>query len=117
MNRIKQARLAAKLSQKYVALTLGIAAPSVSNWETGKTTPTVENLQQLSSLFGVSVDYLLGAEDATVPQADEQESEEEKTPLAERMKELLDLAEELDDDDMAMLRAYLAVKKRQKKWR
>ena len=63
MNRIKECRINAKMSQKFVAVTLGIAAPSVSNWESGKTQPTPENLKRLAALFGVSVDYLIGRAD------------------------------------------------------
>lgn len=69
MNRIKQARMAAGMSQKYVAMELGVAGPSVSNWESGKTKPTQENIKALASLFGVSVDYLLGRDDAPSPPA------------------------------------------------
>ena len=60
MNRIKAARKAAGMSQKYVAMTLGVKGPSVSNWESGKTMPTPDNLSALAKLFGVTVDYLLG---------------------------------------------------------
>lgn len=67
MNRIKQARMAAGMSQKYVAMELGVAGPSVSNWESGKTKPTQENIKALASLFGVSVDYLLGRDDLVEP--------------------------------------------------
>ena len=67
MNRIKQARIAAGMSQKYVAMELGVAGPSVSNWESGKTKPTQENIKALANLFGVSVDYLLGRDDAPSP--------------------------------------------------
>ena len=63
MNKIKEARKAAGLSQKYVALALGVAGPSVSNWESGKTQPTPENLKALANLFNVSVDYLLGLDE------------------------------------------------------
>lgn len=62
MNRIKEARIAAGLSQKYVAMSLGVAGPSVSNWESGKTKPTPENLKALSDLLHVSIDYLLGVD-------------------------------------------------------
>lgn len=62
MNRIKEARKSAGLSQKYVAMTLGVAGPSVSNWESGKTKPTPENYAALARLFDVSVDYLMGIE-------------------------------------------------------
>lgn len=63
MNNIKKARVAAGLSQKYVAATLNVAGPSVSNWENGKTNPTPENLSALADLFNVSVDYLMGREE------------------------------------------------------
>lgn len=60
MTRLRECRERAGLSQKYVALTFGVAPPSVANWERGKTNPTYENMARLSDLYGVSVDYLLG---------------------------------------------------------
>lgn len=63
MTRLRECRENANLSQKYVALTLGIAAPSVANWERGKTNPSHENIVKLADLYGVSIDYLLGRAD------------------------------------------------------
>lgn len=60
MTRLRECRENAGLSQKYVALTLGVAAPSVANWERGKTNPTQENILKLADLYRVTVDYLLG---------------------------------------------------------
>lgn len=60
MTRLKECRERARFTQKQVAVTLGIAAPSVANWESGKTNPAHENLVRLADLYGVSVDYLLG---------------------------------------------------------
>lgn len=60
MMRLKEAREKAGYSQKQVALMLGIAGPSVSNWERGKTSPTHENLVRLASLYHVSMDYIVG---------------------------------------------------------
>ena len=57
-NRIKQCRERANLSQKYVAHVLGVAAPSVSNWESGKTKPTMKNFIGLAKLFDVPVEYI-----------------------------------------------------------
>lgn len=62
--RFREAREAAGLSQKYVAITLGVKPPNVSRWEAGTTWPTIENLMALSKLYGVSVDYLLGCGEA-----------------------------------------------------
>lgn len=60
MNRIKECRMKKGMSQKYVALSLGVAPPSVCTWESGKTQPSRENVAALADLFGVTVDYLLG---------------------------------------------------------
>lgn len=70
MNKFKECRLQAGLSQKFVAKTLKVASPSVSNWESGKTMPTPENLAALASLYGVSVDYLLGRDEPSTPAED-----------------------------------------------
>ena len=60
MYRFKECREAKGFSQKYVALSLDVKAPSVSEWENGKSNPTLENLIALSNLLGVSCDELLG---------------------------------------------------------
>ena len=60
MYRFKECREAKGFSQKYVALSLGVKPPSISDWEKGKTKPTIENLIALSDLLQVSCDELLG---------------------------------------------------------
>jgi len=59
---MKIARENAGLSQKQVALEIGVSAPTVSDWEAGKIYPSVKNLMLLSKLFCVTTDYLLGIE-------------------------------------------------------
>ncbi len=56
---IKKARINAGLSQKQVALELGVSAPTVSDWESGKIYPSAKNLIFLARLLNTSVDYLL----------------------------------------------------------
>lgn len=63
MMRLRECREKANLSQKYVAISLGIAAPSVANWERDKTKPSLDNAIQLADLYEVSLDYLLGRSD------------------------------------------------------
>lgn len=75
MNRIKECRINSKMSQKFVAVSLGVAAPSVSNWESGKTQPTPENFKRLADLFGVTVDYLIGQTDELQEIKNAQQSE------------------------------------------
>lgn len=62
MNSIKIARTNAGLSQKEVAITLGVSVPTVSDWESGKKFPSGKNLVKLAQLLKVSTDYLLGLE-------------------------------------------------------
>lgn len=88
MTRLKECREKAGLSQKYVALTLGVAAPSVSNWERGKTTPTPENMIQLADLYNVSLDYLLNRTDE--PHEAEQEDTTLKTAEARTVSGWMD---------------------------
>ena len=62
MNRYKECRLANDMSQKYVALSVGVSPPMVSQWESGVKKPSKETLLKLADLFNVSTDYLLGRE-------------------------------------------------------
>ncbi len=48
------------LSQQQLAALLGVAPQTVSKWETGVTFPDIALLPQLSGIFGVSVDELMG---------------------------------------------------------
>ena len=68
-NNFKEARELCELSQKYVSVELGVSAPTVSEWESGRKTPTVENLLKLKDLYGTTVDYLLGLTDDPGAQA------------------------------------------------
>lgn len=92
MNRIKQCREKSNLSQKYVAVALGVAAPSVSNWESGKTKPTMENYINLAKLFCVSVEYLLGVDEdasAVSNSINQEKSEINPKHLDSRLVELI----------------------------
>lgn len=60
MNRFKQARMDAGLSQKSAAISLGVKPPSMSDWENGKAMPTYDHLMDMASLYNVSIEYLLG---------------------------------------------------------
>ena len=47
------------LSQEDLALMLTITRQAVSRWEQNESIPDVENITRLSTIFGVSTDYLL----------------------------------------------------------
>ncbi len=61
--RLKQLRTKAGLTQKQLSQEIGIAQNTLSYWEQGRYDIDNESLLRLSSLFGVSVDYLLGKSD------------------------------------------------------
>lgn len=64
MTRIRECREACGMSQKYVAISVGVSPPTVSMWESGVKEPTRENLIKLADLFDVSIDYLVGRDGA-----------------------------------------------------
>ena len=55
------------MSQEDLAAALGVSRQTVSRWEVGSALPDAENLLQLSLLFKVSADYLLGLVDVPRP--------------------------------------------------
>ena len=64
MNNIKSARERAGISQKELAISMGVAQPTVSNWENGGRAPMGKNLSKLAELLGCSTDFLLGKTDS-----------------------------------------------------
>lgn len=63
MNNIKIARTNACLSQKEIAITLGVSVPTVSDWESGKKFPSGKNLVKLAQVLHTTTDFLLGCEE------------------------------------------------------
>ena len=61
--KIALCRKKAGMSQEALAAELNISRQAVSRWETGEATPDTDKVVQLSRLFGVTTDYLLGRED------------------------------------------------------
>ena len=61
--RIKNLREVRKLSQGDVATKLNLENATISGYERGVTTPSVEVLRSLALFYNVSADYLLGLTD------------------------------------------------------
>lgn len=57
-NRISELRKAKGYTQEYVAEQLGVSRQAVSKWEQNQTSPDTKNLIALSSLLGVSIEFL-----------------------------------------------------------
>ena len=56
---LKQHRVECKMTQEFVAETLGVSRQAVSKWESGVSDPSTTNLMALAKLFGVSAEDLL----------------------------------------------------------
>ena len=59
-NRIKDLREDRDLRQSDLAAATGIDQRTISNYETGKTSPDAYALIKLADFFDVSIDYLVG---------------------------------------------------------
>ena len=59
-DRLKAERTKANLTQEEVAKELGVTRPAYTQYETGKTQPSLETAAKLADLFKTSVDYLIG---------------------------------------------------------
>ena len=64
MDRLRFCREQKGMSQKQVALEIGVKAPTVSQWESGIKKPSRDNLAKLADLFGVTADYLMEREES-----------------------------------------------------
>lgn len=58
--RFKDARKMNILKLTVAAQMLGVSQPTLSSWEAGRKSPTLENLEKMAELYGVTTDYLLG---------------------------------------------------------
>lgn len=52
------------LTQEEVGAKLGVSPQSVSKWENGLTYPDIDLLPEIADLYDVSLDYLLGKDEA-----------------------------------------------------
>lgn len=61
-DKLKKLRLESGLKQKELGEKLGLSASAIGMYEQGRRDPDNETLMELSKIFDVSVDYLLGNE-------------------------------------------------------
>lgn len=57
--KLREIRLAKKISQVELANLLGVTKQSVSNWENDNIQPSIEMLAKISTVLNVSSDFLL----------------------------------------------------------
>ena len=73
--KIAQLRRKNGWSQEELADKMEVSRQAVSKWESNQTTPDLERILRLSSLFGVTIDYLL--KDGAEPEIPRPEAEED----------------------------------------
>ncbi len=60
-SRLKELRTQHGMSQKNLANLIGLSDKTISAYESGRNDPDLETLKKIAKIFGVSVDYILGA--------------------------------------------------------
>ena len=85
--KIKNARIAAQLTQEQVADALGVSRQTMSNWENGKTYPDIVSVIKMSDLYAISLDHLL-KEKEEVPMSNYMDYLEESTNTVKSQKKL-----------------------------
>ena len=67
---LKEHRVRCKMTQEFVAESLGVSQQAVSKWETGTADPSTSNLLALAKLFGISAEELLRSVEQEGPEAE-----------------------------------------------
>ena len=63
---LKEHRMRCKMTQEFVAQSIGVSRQAVSKWENGTSEPNTSNLVALAKLYGVPADELLRSVEAEV---------------------------------------------------
>ena len=79
---IKHLRERSQMTQSDLSRKLGITRSSVNAWEMGISIPSTQYLVELSQLFRVSTDYLLGLESAARLDIEHLEEDEKEIMFA-----------------------------------
>lgn len=98
--KLKEIRIAHKYSQKVVADYLGCSTVVYSRYETGAREPSTETLVSLAEFYNVSVDYIIGREEA-----------QQKTPadpMQEKRAYLVSLLMQFTDEEIQRFEDFAA---------
>lgn len=56
---LKEQRTRCKMTQEFVAETIGVSRQAVSKWESGTSDPSTSNLFAIAKLYGIDVEELI----------------------------------------------------------
>jgi len=101
---LRRIRESQKLSQTELAEKTGFQPSAISHFETGRRSPSFDNLKRLADALSVSIDYLLGREDTS----------KSLGPVAEQLfRDFHNMSSE-DQDTLTKFAAMLAQKNRER---
>jgi len=107
-DRIKFLRKRAGLTQRELAKEMHLAGSTLSQYESGQRTPSDTVKKNLADYFGVSVDYLMGREDAQrIPQESPRE-----ILAGPGLRLLLDADNNLTEDQLKEIVEFIEFKRR-----
>ena len=87
------------LTQKYIALELGVSCPTVSEWCTGKKQPSKRHMTRLAEMLGVTNDYLLDSSSS---------NQKPETETRANAVKIIEALPQLTDEQLIELRGYIA---------
>ena len=102
--RLRGARDLRRLSQSDLAERSGLQPSAISHFETGRRSPSFDNLRKLADALAVTIDYLLGRV----------EKSSTSGPRAEQMFRDWDEMSDADQETVAAFTAMLAEKEKQR---
>ena len=104
MNRIKELRQENDILQSDLAKRLKVGQATISNWETGRYEPDQDALREMSKIFDVSIDYILGNTDIKKPL-----TSEDMSGLTEKQIKILQMMDQMtpeQQDEMVRQAEY-----------
>lgn len=102
--RIKELRINNDLTQKDLAIFLGLTPKMISFYELGQRTPPSDIILKLAEKFNVSTDYLLGNSNDIFPTDPNQQAKQQITDAISDDKELLEFWNDLkESEDLKLL--------------
>lgn len=84
---IARLRRERNMTQMQLADEVGVSFQAVSNWERGQSMPDISKLPELASLFGTTIDELLGRHSPLIEKAAADKLDELPTPTVEEVAE------------------------------
>lgn len=101
--RLRDARLAAQMTQQDVADRIGVTQSQYNHYESGRTLISVDQLLRLEEIFGQSITFLVGKETCFIA---------DLPPQLQKLVELVKVLDSESQDQILDFAQYVAKRKR-----